>query len=97
MAAISSLSSRQRSVGILTLDDSTLQVELARGARVHVEVQDLAGATKAVLYSGCLPSGRHDVYWLGVDQEGRFVPSGTYVLMVYGTAGDASCEFQHSR
>ncbi|NNM33862.1 MAG: T9SS type A sorting domain-containing protein, partial [Gemmatimonadetes bacterium] len=57
---------------------TTIRLELARPARVRVEILDVRGRRVAELHRGRLSSGRHNFPWLGVDRAGRPAASGVY-------------------
>ncbi len=56
-----------------------IEFALARGTRVDLAVFDLTGRRLARLISGDLASGRHTVLWDGRGDDGRGLPSGTYL------------------
>jgi hypothetical protein len=54
---------------------------------VRVRIHDLRGAVIASLVDAVLPRGRHSVPWRGVDDRGRQVASGTYLVSVQTSGG----------
>ncbi len=63
---------------------TVLSFDLARTATIRLEVTDLAGRRVALLRSGTLAVGRHEVVWSGRDEAGRGVPSGLYLCRLVG-------------
>ena len=59
---------------------TTLRFELARTARVDVGVYDLAGRRVRSLAGGPREPGAHAVVWRGLDDLGRPVGAGAYVI-----------------
>ena len=57
---------------------TTIHFDLPRTGRVELTVFDVMGRKVATLVNGELPSGRHQVAWLGRDGGGRQVASGLY-------------------
>ncbi len=58
---------------------TTVRFDLPQSGRVELAVFDLGGRKVATLVNDQLPAGRHAVSWLGQDDSGRRVASGTYV------------------
>jgi subtilisin-like proprotein convertase family protein len=56
-----------------------IRFSLPSDQRVELAVYDLRGQKIATLINEALRAGRHDVTWLGQDDRGRQVSSGTYV------------------
>ena len=56
-----------------------IRFSLPSDQRVELAVYDLRGQKVATLVSDALRAGRHEVTWLGRDDSGRQVGSGTYV------------------
>ncbi len=66
---------------------TTVSFEVPAPGPVRVRVHDLRGAVIASLVDGVLPRGRHSVLWKGLDDRGRSVASGTYLVSVQTSAG----------
>jgi hypothetical protein len=67
---------------------TTISFDLPERVPVDLRVYDLAGGQVSVLMSGEMGSlGRNEVVWTGRDQNGRLLPSGTYLYRL--KAGDA--------
>ncbi len=73
---------------VLSLDGNTpnpfnpmtqIRFSLPSDQRVELAVYDLRGQKVATLVRDALRAGRHEVTWLGRDDSGRQVSSGTYV------------------
>jgi subtilisin-like proprotein convertase family protein len=62
---------------------TTIQFELPRALRVDLAVYDVSGRRLATLVSEQLPAGRHRINWLGQDDQGRAVASGTYFYRLH--------------
>jgi len=60
---------------------------LPRAEHVRLDIFDARGRLVRTLVDASLDGGRHTVVWNGLDQDGRSVPSGTYV---YRLESDAS-------
>jgi hypothetical protein len=54
---------------------------------LSLEIVDAAGRCIAVLYSGHLPAGSHELSWNGRDAAGRPQASGVYFAVLHGEAG----------
>lgn len=63
---------------------------LARGASFTLSVHDVRGRLVRVLNRGVAPAGDHEVSWSGRDQQGRALPSGTYLLLLETSSGVAT-------
>ncbi len=70
---------------------TSLAFTLATDATAKLAVHDVRGARVRTLVSGPLPAGRHEAVWDGRDDEGRVLPSGTYVARLEA-AGTTSTE-----
>ena len=57
-----------------------LSFDLPHDGRVHLAVYDVGGRLVRILSDGPLPAGRHQVTWSGVDEAGRPVATGAYLL-----------------
>jgi flagellar hook assembly protein FlgD len=58
---------------------TTVHFDLPQSGRVDLAVFDLNGRRVATLVNDQLAAGRHTASWLGQDDTGRRVASGTYV------------------
>jgi hypothetical protein len=65
---------------------TTVRFDLAREARVTVEIVDVGGRVVRRLADASFSAGRRTVSWDGRDEDGRTVASGVYVMTV--RAGD---------
>ena len=66
-------------------DELTVAFSLMRiGAvtPVLVEVYDLSGRLISTLHDSPMPTGRHSLFWSGVNQSGERVPPGLYLLRI---------------
>ncbi len=66
---------------------TTIIFEVAEPGLVRLRVHDLRGAVVASLVDAVLPRGRHSVPWQGVDDRGRLVASGTYLVSIQTSGG----------
>ena len=66
---------------------TTVAFEVSAPGPVRVRIHDLRGAVVATLVDTALPRGRHSVPWTGVDDRGRQVASGTYVVSAQTSTG----------
>ena len=57
-----------------------IRFELATAGRTHLAVYDLAGRRVCTLIDAELPAGPQTATWSGVDDAGRVVAAGTYLL-----------------
>lgn len=73
-----------------TLDATSMQFDLGRGAPVRILVYDSAGRRVRQLVSGALEAGSHEVSWDARDDAGRAVPSGIYLFRLVAPEGVAS-------
>jgi len=48
------------------------------GARIRLEVLDIAGRCVALLAEGASPGGTHSVSWSGLGTQGQRLPRGVY-------------------
>lgn len=62
--------------------NTTLQLDLARSAKVLVEIMDPAGRKVRTLRDGSLEGGTHRMVWDGRDEEGKEAASGLYFARV---------------
>lgn len=58
---------------------TVIAFDLARPGAVRLEVYDLGGRRVRTLVSGALAAQQHRVVWDGVGDDGRQLPSGTYL------------------
>jgi len=63
---------------------TTVRFELARGGRTEIAVHDLMGRRVRILVSADLEAGAHGTSWNGLDQAGRQVASGVYLIVLRG-------------
>jgi len=54
--------------------------EMPNSGLAQVSVFDPVGRRVRVLSDGLLNAGVHELLWDGLDQEGRAVPAGTYLI-----------------
>ncbi len=66
---------------------TTVSFEVSAAGLVRVRIHDLRGAVVATLVDTVLPRGRHSVPWRGVDDRGRLVASGTYMVSAQTSTG----------
>ena len=66
---------------------TSISYRLERAGRVRLAVHDLGGRLVYVLADGVEPAGKHEVSWLGIDQQGRALASGTYLLRLSTDTG----------
>jgi predicted outer membrane repeat protein len=66
---------------------TTISFEVASPGLVRVRIHDLRGAVVATLIDAVLPSGRQSVPWKGVDDHGRLIASGTYLVSFQSPTG----------
>jgi hypothetical protein len=59
---------------------TTVEFEVSRPGHVDLAVYDLTGRRIATLIREAMPAGRHDRVWSGVDDRGRGVASGVYLI-----------------
>jgi hypothetical protein len=69
---------------------TTVTYEIARRARLKVEVVSVEGRLVKTLWAGTADPGRHRLTWDGTDSNGRRVASGVYLYRVTGEAGTAN-------
>jgi hypothetical protein len=66
---------------------TTISFEVPSPGLVRVRIHDLRGAVVTTLLEEVLPRGRHSVPWKGLDDLGRIVASGTYLVSVQSPGG----------
>jgi len=59
---------------------ATVAFDLPRNEQVQLEVYDIRGRKVRTLVEGTWTAGRHEVVWQGDGDDGRSLPSGTYLL-----------------
>lgn len=59
---------------------TTISFYLPTGGNVKLELYNLKGQKVATLAQGIMPSGKHSVYYDGIDAKGRNLASGVYLL-----------------
>jgi hypothetical protein len=72
--------------------DGTIGLDLAlpHGGPVRLEAFDVAGRRRATLLDGSLEAGWTRVPWTGVDDSGRRLAAGVYLLRLVSPDGTAS-------
>ena len=66
---------------------TTIAFALAEAGAIELAIFDLRGRLVRVMESGSWPTGRHQTTWDGQDDEGRAVPTGTYVCRLATSQG----------
>jgi flagellar hook assembly protein FlgD len=66
----------------------TLLLDLPSAGEVHAGIYDALGRRVRTLYSGALDPGAHPLSWNGLDESGRAVAAGVY--LVRANAGGAT-------
>ncbi len=66
---------------------TTIAFELAETGVIELAIFDLRGRLVRIMESGSWPTGRHQTTWDGQDDEGRAVPTGTYVCRLSTSQG----------
>ena len=61
---------------------TTISFEMQRESRVELTIYNSRGTVVRRLLSGARPAGRHDVLWDGVDDAGRPVATGVYLVQL---------------
>jgi len=61
---------------------TTIRFELPASGPAELSVFNAAGARVATLLNEFMESGRHEVEWLGKDETGRNLPSGSYYFFL---------------
>ncbi len=69
---------------------TTISFELEAPGGITLAVYDLSGRLVRTLDEGWNPSGARTLVWDGTGNDGRHMPSGTYLLLLETTAGVAS-------
>ncbi len=68
----------------------TLPLQMDRDAELRLELLTPDGRLVALLHEGLLEAGRHEFRWKGLDEQGRRVSSGVYLLHATGPSGSES-------
>jgi flagellar hook assembly protein FlgD len=59
---------------------TTISYWLSRATRVRLAVYDARGRHIATLVDATMPSGTHATHWDGIDERGRKLASGVYLI-----------------
>lgn len=78
-------------------DGTRIAFELAARGEAALEVFDVAGARVATLAHGEREAGRHTLAWAGVDDEGRRLPPGLYLVRLRAGAVTATAKLVRTR
>ena len=66
---------------------ATIHYVLADEAKVNLEIFDVLGQKVRSIVSGCVQvPGTYDLFWDGLDDEGRPVPAGDYLYRLKADA-----------
>lgn len=76
---------------------TVLRFELARAARVHIEVLDVSGRRVRALGPRLLNAGPHAIRWDGRDDAGRDAGAGLYFVRVAGPDGTGTVRIARVR
>jgi predicted outer membrane repeat protein len=68
---------------------TTITFALARAEQARIAVHDPSGRRLVVLVDRELAAGTHTVSWNGRDEAGRALPSGSYLVRLETTSGEA--------
>jgi len=71
---------------------TTLSFTLASPDHIRLSVYDVRGRLVTVLQDNDLPTGDYSVTWNGFDQDGKSMPTGTYLARLEGTGLVRSCK-----
>lgn len=71
---------------------TTIAFDLREAERVSLAIYDLQGRCVVQLVDASYPAGRHEINWHGVDDQGRMLPSGVFLMRL--VAGGVA---QHGR
>ncbi len=69
---------------------TAFRYRLGRPGAVRLAVYDVRGHRVRLLHDGFAPSGDHNLTWHGNDDQGRALPSGTYIMRLESARGSAS-------
>lgn len=64
-----------------------LSFDVARPGRVSLKIYGVDGRLVATVIDGDLEAGHHTRTWQGVDQQGRSLPSGAYLMRMEAADG----------
>ena len=67
-----------------------IRFDLSHTGRVELRIHDVTGKRVRTLFRGWLEAKRHELIWNGMDDAGRFVPSGVYLLYLDATGVSVS-------
>lgn len=62
---------------------TTIGITFYEGVKVSVVIETLTGVAVKNLFYGDLASGTYEFHWTRLDNNGLFVPKGTYNLTIY--------------
>jgi len=62
---------------------TTIGITFYEGVKVSVVIETLTGVAVKNLFYGDLASGTYEFHWTRLDNNGLFVPKGTYNLAIY--------------
>lgn len=79
------------------LDATRIEYELAAPGDVALEAFDVSGARVATLERGTFPAGRRSVAWAGVDERGRRLPAGLYLVRLRAGSTSATAKVVRTR
>jgi hypothetical protein len=71
---------------------TTLAFDLGEPGPAQLALFDLAGRRVATVVDADLPAGRHEFTWLGRDEGGQAVPSGTYHVRLLAGGKTQTCK-----
>ena len=66
---------------------TTLSFDVAHAGRVSLKIYGVDGRLAATVVDGILEPGHHTRVWQGVDQQGRALPSGAYLMRMEAADG----------
>lgn len=66
---------------------TNLSFDVARAGRVSLKIYGVDGRLVATVIDGSLEAGRHTRVWQGVDQQGRALASGAYLMRLEAADG----------
>ncbi len=69
---------------------TSISFALVRGGQARLVVYDARGGVVRTLLDGMVPAGRQQAEWDGLDDAGRAVASGTYVVQLTSRSGTCS-------
>ena len=62
--------------------ETTIQYQVSRQERVHIEIRDIRGTFVACLADRIMPAGSHEITWDGRGHDGKSLPSGIYLCLL---------------